>query len=60
MQDDINLSLLLDPVNSKLSAVVVTKNKELFAGCYFMMWLFEEEGFWVTFFLNCTAIRNSF
>lgn len=29
MQDDINLSLLLDPVNSKLSAVVVTKNKGL-------------------------------
>lgn len=60
MQGDINLSLLLDPVNSKLSAEWVTKNKGLFAGCYFMMWLFEEEGFWVTFFLSCTAVTNNF
>lgn len=29
MQDDINLALLLDPVNSKLSAELVTKNKGL-------------------------------
>lgn len=60
MQDDINLSLLLDPVNSKLNAVVVTQKKGIFAACYFMMWLFEEEGFWVIFFLNCSAVRNSF
>lgn len=40
--------------------MVVMRNKELTAGCYFMYFFEEEEGFSMVLFLNCIANRNSF
>lgn len=40
--------------------MVVTRNKELSAGCYLVYFSEEEEGFRMIILLNCIAIRNKF